>query len=163
MRFPPFEAPTPRTKESSHRSRSVAPRPALGASPWSEVVICSTAPEPVEPFPLIYLIVGLGGAVLCLVCAMVAVWKTNLRKVIAPKLLRAFAVGPTHGPRAAALRVLQCKLSIALHCDNLGCNKQTIWEQKAFSCFIALVLVEFPHCIIVMSLILGAIGFFAVW
>jgi len=61
---------------------------ALGASPWSEVVICSTAPEPVEPFPLIYLIVGLGGAVLCLVCAMVAVWKTNLRKVIAPKLRR---------------------------------------------------------------------------
>ena len=51
-------------------------------------MVRSTAAEPVEPFPVVFLVAGLGGAVLCLVCAMIAVWKTNLHKVVAPKLRR---------------------------------------------------------------------------
>ena len=75
------------TPEAEYRVRARAVN-ALGASGWSDATVCSTAAEAVEPFPVVFLVAGLGGAVLCLVCAMIAVWKTNLHKVVAPKLRR---------------------------------------------------------------------------
>lgn len=59
---------------------------ALGWSAWSDTVICSTVSENPRPFPWVWLIVGLSAALVCMLLVMLLLMKTNLRKVIAPKL-----------------------------------------------------------------------------
>ena len=60
---------------------------AIGWGPWSDAGLeCATIAPPTAPFPMMLLILALGGLIGALLCCMFVWWKTNLPKILAPAL-----------------------------------------------------------------------------
>jgi len=75
------------TQDASYEVRARAYN-MLGWGAYSELASCTTLPVEEEPFNFILLILVLVGVILCLILTAFVVWKSELPKVLAPRLRR---------------------------------------------------------------------------